>query len=72
MRRFRARNRRGQKQGFQTLLHETENHGKEPAVAGLQSLEQRAKLTGSGRQSFDVKGRVFLNGGRHWALPFDY
>jgi ferritin-like metal-binding protein YciE len=39
MRRFRRRNRRGQKQGFQTHLHEAENH-----VKRLQQVSQLAEL----------------------------
>ena len=45
MRRFRERNRRGQKQGFQTHLHETENH--------VKRLDQVFTLTGHKAQGVD-------------------
>ena len=40
---FRGRNRRGQKQGFQTHLHETENH-----VKRLEQVSQLAELKAQG------------------------
>jgi ferritin-like metal-binding protein YciE len=45
MRRFRGRNRQGQKQGFQTHLRETENH--------LKRLEQVSQLAGLKAQGID-------------------
>ena len=45
MRRFRGRNRQGQKQGFQTHLRETESH--------LKRLEQVSQLAGLKAQGID-------------------
>ena len=53
MRRFRGRNRRGQKQGFQTLLHETENHVKQ-----LEQVSQLADLKAQGVGCLAIGGII--------------